>query len=124
MTTQAQAIHRFMSGFDIPAYAATSVPSNVDYPYLTYELAIGSWGDGDVNMTVNVWYRTESESEPNAKAKQMADAIGLGGVMVASDDGGIWIKKGSPFCQTIEAGADDELVKRRYINLDLEFITI
>lgn len=122
MTTQAQAIHRFMSGFDIPAYASTAVPSDVDYPYLTYELVLGSWGDGDVNMTVNIWYRTESESEPNAKAKQIADVVGLGGVMVSSDNGGVWIKKGNPFCQTIEAGANDELVKRRYINLSLEFV--
>ena len=123
MATKAQALYKFFSGFGIPAYAATAVPSDVSYPFLTYELALGSWGDGDTNMTVNLWYRTEGEAAPNAKAEEISAALGIGGRMVACEGGGIWLKRGTPFCQAIDASAKDELVKRRYINIDAEFLT-
>lgn len=121
MTAEAM-IYTFLSGFNIPAYAATSVPDDVEFPYLTYELVMGDFVDGELAMAVNLWYRGDSEAEPNAKAREIAERITSGGRIIAFDGGAVWIKKGSPFCQSMGDTADDK-IKRRYINLTVEFIT-
>lgn len=122
MTPEA-AIYGFMSGFGIPAYAATSVPDDAEFPYLTYDLATGDFIDGEVSITVNLWYRGDSEAEPNAKAREIAERITSGGRIIAFTGGAVWIKKGSPFCQSMGDTADDK-IKRRYINLNLEYIAL
>lgn len=121
MTPEA-AVYGFMSGFGVPAYAATSVPDDAEFPYLTYELATGDFMDGEVSITVNLWYRGDSEAEPNTKAREIAERVTSGGRIIAFDGGAVWIKKGSPFCQSMGDTADDK-IKRRYINLTVEFIT-
>ena len=122
MTPEA-AIYGFMSGFGIPAYAATSVPDDAEFPYLTYDLATGDFMDGELAMAVNLWYRGDSEAEPNAKAREIAERITSGGRIIAFTCGAVWIKKGSPFCQSMGDTADDK-IKRRYINLNLEYIAL
>lgn len=121
MTPEA-AVYDFMSGFGIPAYAATSVPDDAEFPYLTYELATGDFMDGEVSIAVNLWYRGDSEAEPNTKAREIAERITSGGRIIAFDGGAVWIKKGSPFCQSMGDSTDDK-IKRRYVNLTAEFIT-
>ena len=123
MTPEA-AIYQFMSGFGVPAYPASSVPDDASFPYITYDLVIGEWEQGEVNMPVNVWYRTESESEPNAKVREMAQTIGYGGVTVWCDGGMLWFKKGSPWAQAVTVEGQDEMVKRRYVNINLEYLVI
>lgn len=120
MTPEAT-IYGFMSCFGIPAYAATSVPDDAEFPYITYELAIDDFWGGDVSLPMSIWYRGDSESEPNAKAREVSKTVGTGRMLVC-DGGGIWVKRGSPFCQSMGDVADDK-IKRRYINLTLEFIT-
>lgn len=121
MTPEA-AVYSFLSGFGIPAYAAASVPDRAEFPYITYDLVVGSWDSFEVNMPVNVWYRTESEAEPNAKVRQMSEAIGLSGVTVPCDGGMLWFKKGSPWAQAVTIEGEDEKVKRRYVNINIEYL--
>lgn len=123
MTPEA-AIYQFFNGFEIPAYASSSVPSNAPFPYITYELVMGSWGDIEANMPVNVWYRTDSESLPNAKVRELSKAIGLGGVTLPCDGGNIWLKRGSPWSQAVTVEGEDEHIKRRYVNVNIEFLTV
>ena len=59
---------------------------------------------------------------PNAKAQEISDAIGMGGCMVAYDGGAMWIKRGSPWCQNI-ADESDRNIKRRYLNITVEFLS-
>lgn len=122
MTPEA-AIYQFMSGFGIPAYAATSTPSDAEFPYLTYDLVTGCWGDMEANMPVNIWYRTDSEALPNAKVRELKEAIGLGGVTVPCDGGMLWIKTGQPWAQAVQVEGDDK-IKRRYVNINIEYLTI
>ena len=49
-------------------------------------------------------------------------AIGLGGMQVICDDGVIWIKKGNPWCQSLQ-DSEDLRIKRRYLNITLEYNT-
>lgn len=121
MTPEA-AIYQFLSGFGIPAYAATATPSDAEFPYITYDLVLGEWLQTEVNMPVNVWYRTDSEAEPNAKVRQLSEAIGLGGVTVPCDGGMLWFKKGSPWAQAVRVEGEDDKVKRRYININIEYL--
>lgn len=119
MTPEA-AIYQFLSGFGIPAYASSSVPDQAEFPYITYDLVLGEWGEPEVNMPVNVWYRTESEAEPNAKVREIESAIGRGGKQLPCDGGTLWLKKGSPWAQSLSVEGEDEKVKRRYVNINIE----
>lgn len=122
MTSEA-AVYAFLSGFAIPAYASSSVPDQAAFPYLTYDLVLGEWNQGEVNMTVNVWYRTESEAVPNAKVREIGSAIGRSGVTVPCDGGLLWLKKGSPWAQAVVVDGEDEKVKRRLLNISVETMT-
>lgn len=122
MTPEA-AVYTFLSSFGIPAYAASSVPDQAAFPYITYDLVLGEWGQPEVNMPVNVWYRTDSEALPNAKVREISQAIGMGGVTLPCDGGMLWVKKGSPWAQAMTVEGEDEKVKRRYVNINIEFMT-
>ena len=64
--TPAAAVYDFMAGFGIPAYAATSVPDEAGFPYITYELAVDDFWGGEIALSMDIWYRGDSEAEPNA----------------------------------------------------------
>lgn len=118
--TPEQAIYQFFAGFGIPAYASTSVPDGAEFPYITYDLVTGDWWTNQTNITANVWYRGDSEAEPNAKAREIGKKIAAGKV-IACDGGGIVLYKGEPWCQSM--GDDqDAKIKRRYLNISVEYI--
>ena len=121
--TKAAALYQFFSGFGMPAYAASSVPEDVNFPYLTYELSTSAWDGGEVGLTVNLWFYTTSEAVPNAKAQELSDTIGYGGVTIPCDGGLIWLKRGSPWCQSLKADTARN-IKRRYINVTAEYLTL
>lgn len=120
--TKEAALQAFFEQF-LPSYAASAVPNDVEFPYLTYELVTGAWEEGEVGITVNLWYYTTSEAAPNAKAREMSAAIGMGGVQVLCDGGAIWLKRGSPWCQSLYDSTDTN-IKRRYINVTAEYLTV
>ena len=119
--TKDKALHAWFSQF-LPSYPASSVPKDTVFPWLTYELVTGAWGDGENSITVNLWYYTESEAIPNAMAQKIADVIGMGGVFVPYDGGAMWIKRGIPWSQSI-VDESDRNIKRRYINISVEYLS-
>lgn len=121
--TKGAALHEFFSSFGMDAYAASSVPDDVTFPYLTYELITDAWDGGEVGLTVNLWFYTESEAAPNAKAQEISETIGLGGKAIPCDGGFIWLKRGSPWCQSL-SDETSPTIKRRYINVSAEYMTI
>ena len=120
--TKGAALQAFFSQF-MDAYAVSAVPDDVTFPYLTYELITSAWDGGEVGLTVNLWFYTTSESVPNAKAQELSDAIGYGGVTLPCDGGFIWLKRGSPWCQNLKDDTDTN-IKRRYINVTAEYMTL
>ena len=120
--TKEEALQIFLEQF-LPAYAASAVPADVTFPYLTYELITSAWQEGEVGLTTNLWYYTTSEKLPNAKVREISLTIGNGGVLVPCDGGCIWIKRGSPWCQSLRDDTDPQ-IKRRYINLTAEYLTL
>ena len=121
--TKGAALHKFFSGFGMDAYAASSVPEDAVFPYLTHDIATDSFGGGEVSLTVNLWFYTQSEAIPNAKVQEIADAIGMGGLLIECDGGCIWLKRGAPFAQSLK---DDTApnIKRRYLNVTAEYLTM
>lgn len=119
-----EALYEFMSSFGIPAYVSTSVPPEAEYPYLTYEVVDGDLMSGEVPVAVNLWYYTESEAEPNQKVSEIAQAIGYGGKCLGYDEGFMWLKKGNPWAQSIPDDSGDIRIKRRYLNVDIEYIAM
>lgn len=120
--TKAEALYLFFSGFGIPAYASSSVPDDAVFPWLTYDLSTSAWDDGDVSLTVNLWYYTTSEATPNAKAQEISDSIGRGGATVLCDGGYIRLLRGNPFCQSLKDDSDS-MIKRRYMNITARYYT-
>ena len=93
--TKAAALHQFFSSFGMTAYTVTSVPEDAVFPYLTYELVVDAWDGGEV---------------------------GPGGKLLPCDGGYVWLKRGSPWCQSLRDEASDS-IKRRYLNVTAEFLT-
>lgn len=118
---KAAAIHQFWSGFGLTAYEENTVPSDAVFPYITYQLVTDAF-DNDVPMTASLWYRGESWTAINAKTEEISKKIGASGKKIAVDGGGIWIKRGQPFAQNMGDESDD-LIKRKYINISIVFIT-
>ena len=120
--TKGAALQSFFDGI-MTSYAASAVPDDATLPYLTYELITSAWDGGEVGLTVNLWFYTTSEAVPNAKAQELSDAIGYGGVTLPCDGGFIWLKRGSPWCQNLQDDTDPN-IKRRYINVTAEYMTL
>lgn len=119
MATKDAALHGFFSGFGLTAYVNTNVPEDAKFPYLTYTPVFDSWGN-QVSIGVNLWYNTTSETVPNSKAQEISDALP---VYVKCDGGAVLIDRGSPFCQSM-ADDSNQNIKRRYINMTAEYITL
>lgn len=113
------ALYQFFNKFGIPAYPETAVPDNAQMPYITYSYSETAFDAGDAYITVNVWFKAESELIPTTKAREIVDAVGYSGCIVKHDDGYIWLKQGTPLIQKI--ADEDNTVKRRLINLNAEF---
>lgn len=116
--TKDEALQSFFSGFGIPAYPEGSEPKNSKMPYLTYAASFDSWGY-PVSIPVNLWYRTESEAIPNAKAQEIADHLPS---FVPYTGGAILIDRGTPFSQSI-VNESNASIKRRYINITAEYLS-
>ncbi len=121
--TKEQALHQFFNQFGITGYRNTSVPDDVIFPFLTYDTPVSSFEEDPVSITLNLYYYTDSEADPDSKAEEIRQAIGLGGVLLNCDGGAIWLKWGVPWCQTL-VDETNRNIKRRYINITAEYFTL
>lgn len=121
--TKEQALYQFFNQFGIVGYRNTSVPDDVIFPFLTYDAPISSWEEDPTSITLNLYYYTDSEADPDAKAEEIRQAIGMGGVLLNCDGGAIWLKWGVPWCQSLVDDTNRN-IKRRYINITAEFFTL
>ena len=119
---KAQAIHRFWSGFGIPAYDEQTVPDNAKMPYITYRVVTDSIGNV-CNLTGSIWYRSTSWKEVSDKAAEVAKFVAQEGfTKLKLDDGYVWFTNGTPFAQRMSDPASD-MIRRIYLNIQAEFLT-
>lgn len=119
--TKEGALATFYNGFQIPAYEENTVPDNVQFPYITYNVATDSIG-ATTSLYCNLWYRSSSWVDCNQKAREIYSAVGSGGIIIHCDGGAIWLKADSPFAQNM-SDPDDDLIRRKYLRLIAEYIT-
>lgn len=119
--TKEAAIQRFFSQF-LPAYEENTVPDWAEMPYITYNLATGDILSGENPLSCSLWYKDNSWITINEKTREISEKIGLGGITLKCDGGVIWLKRGTPFAQSM-GDANDDKIRRKYINLTAEFIT-
>ena len=119
--TKAAAIYQFWSSFGLTAYEENTVPTDADFPYITYQLVTDSF-DREIPLTASIWYRSESWAGINAKTEEISQTISRGGKIIPCDGGVIWLKRGQPFAQSMGDESDD-LIKRKYLNITAEFMT-
>ena len=113
-----QALYNFWSGFTIPAYDENRVPEDAPFPRLTYETATDSFGN-DVPLTASLWYYSTSWVDITKKAQEISEAIGMGGKIIRTDNGALWLKRESPFAQRF--GDNNDSVRRIVLNVSAEF---
>ena len=121
--TKEQALYGFFNSFGIIGHRNTMVPDDVSLPYLTFDTPISSFDEDPVSITLNLYFYTDSEAVPDAKAEEIRQAIGPGGKLLRCDGGMIWLKWGSPWCQSLVDDTNPN-IKRRYINITAEYLTI
>ena len=118
------ALYEFWSSFGLPAYEENSVYSDGDvpaFPYITYEVQTDSFGSA-VYLTASLWYRSTTWEAAIKKKDEIAERIGMGGVMAQLSNGAVWIKRGSPFARCMGDGSDD-MIKRVVLNVAVEYFT-
>ena len=119
--TKAAAIYQFWNSFGLTAYEENTVPTDSDFPYITYQLATNSF-DHEIPLTASLWYRSETWTGINAKTEEISQKISRGGKIVPCDGGAIWLKRGQPFAQNMGDESDD-IIKRKYLNITVEYLT-
>lgn len=121
--TKAAALHAFFSQFSLNVWPENSVPTGDDapnYPYLTYQVVTGAEFD-KVLIAASLWYRETTWTRINAKTEEISRAIG-GAYTISCDDGGMILRRGTPFAQPIDEPSDD-LVKRKALNIEVTYCT-
>lgn len=116
--TAEQAIHAFWSGFSLTAYDENSVDEKAVLPYITYSLSYDTF-DNQVSMVANLWYQSTSWKAITNKMHEISEEITQGGKVLTTDNGYIWIKRGSPFGQRM--GDAENNIKRMLINVSAEY---
>lgn len=119
---KAQAIHRFWSGFGLPAYDENSVDDDAVMPYITYSVVTGDLEDV-VLLSASLWYRSTSWADITHKADEISQYITrMSPPAVKIDGGRAYFTKGLPFAQRMSEPNDDS-VRRIYLQVDAEFMT-
>lgn len=122
MNAQA-ALTSFWKGFSWDAFEENTVPENAfadRTKYITYS-AGQNYFDEPMMLTASLWQRSTSWTEIVDKMQEIAETIGIGGTMLKTDDGYLWIKRGTPFAQRMSD--EDPAVRRIYLNVEVEFFT-
>lgn len=115
-----QAIQSFWESFGIAAYDETTVPDDAKTPYITYEM-VSDFFDQPRQVSASIWYRSPSWKEITEKQKEIADKIGRGGIIISSEDGPIWIQRGTPWAQRM-AESSDSMIRRIVLAVNVEFL--
>lgn len=118
---KAQAVVSFwerVSGLTV--YDENSVPDGATIPYMTCEVATGSF-EREIPLTANLYYRGTSWLAISQKAEAISREIRRSGT-IKIDGGRFRVWEGdTPLCQRM---ADtDSAVKRIVINVMVEFMT-
>lgn len=115
MIQTAEALKSFFGGFGVPAYSETSVPDDIQLPYITYPMKEPEWNQ-PTTFYIVLWCRTKGYVTALTKADQILAAIG-DGVRIETGSGWVVIRPSTPLMQEMKDADND--TKALYINLQL-----
>lgn len=116
-----QAIVAFWNSFNIPAYDEQDVPNDAQKPYITYELAFGSF-ENEIALSAGIWYRSDNWQAISLKCEEISQRIHTMSP-IKIDGGYIRLWEGStPLFQRMADESDDKL-KRIVVNIMAEYMT-
>lgn len=116
-----QALNDFWNSFGLPAYDENTVPPDAPMPRITYNVVTDNL-EHIVSLYASIWYRSSSWKEITLKAAEIEKRLGEhGGVVIALDEGRMWIDRGQPFAQRMDD--TDDSIRRIYMNIQVEYLT-
>lgn len=113
-----QAIHEFWGSFGVPAYNEYSVPDTAELPYIVHSNGSDIFGN-EIPLVGEIFDESISWRKVTEIKDKVSKLLGWGGAVIKTDNGYIWIKRGSPFAQ--QMGDEDKSLKRIVINITVEF---
>ena len=117
--TKEAALTNFFESFASAAYEETNVPSDAEYPRITYSVSIGE-PMVETALYASVWYYSEAWVNCNAKVEEIRRRLGAGGILIPCDNGAIWLKRGSPFA--LNMPDENDMIRRKYLNIVAQYI--
>lgn len=121
MTGVIGALYSFFSGFGIDCYAEDTINKvGAQPPYISVQLIVPVWEE-TVGFYARLWYRADDMEGINAKAEEIARAIGAGACVPVEGGGVVWIYKDTTFAQHMTAA--DPALKCIYLRMKMQAIT-
>ena len=114
MTNTAEALYSFWSSFGLPAYTTTTVPDEINVPYITYSL-VESESLEPATHYAQIFYRSTSNVELMEKVDAIKAAIGTG-IRIQCEGGFVVLRPSTPYVQVVT----DEVPENRYAYITLQ----
>lgn len=112
-----QVLYDYLNSFGLIAYEQSAVPKEAIYPYMTYDFKLSDKFEQSA-ISFTLWYNDKSWANADIKSNEIFNKIGRGGVILQTNDGAMWVKRGTPFSAHIK----DDNLKVVLHNLTLEFL--
>ena len=114
-----QALTEYYSSFGMAAYPQESVEEDAEFPWITYNMNRGDFGE-ETALTLHTHHYTSSEAIPNAKADEIVKSM-RGGKMIHCDEGMMMIFPALP--EWLSApDQNDKNHKHRIINATIHWL--
>lgn len=117
-----QGLQSFWESFDIPAYDENTVPDGATLPYITYEAAIGSFGD-NVPLTASVWYYGTSWTDVSQKVDEISRALNGWKLVRLNEKQYIYLRKNTVGLFAQRMPDENSMVRRIRLSLSAEYFT-
>ena len=115
-----QAINKFWNQFGVKAYDETTVPDDVELPYITYSVSTSDF-DNMVVGSASIWDRSTSWNRVTEIEQSINNVMSKGGSMISYDGGGLWIVKGNPWSQRLSNDSNRD-IRRIVLSVTMEFM--
>lgn len=97
-----RALYSFFSGFGIPAYLESNIPSGASLPYLTYQpVTPGGWNE-TASFHARLWYPSKGGRAPILQTEDTISAALEDSTTLSCEGGAILLRKGSPWAQPLD----------------------
>lgn len=114
MTNTAEALYAFWHSFDLEAYTTTTIPDDVQTPYITYSLPESESLEPATHYA-QVFYRSTSNADLLAKVDAIKEAIG-DGIRLKCTGGYVVLRPATPYVQIM----NDQNPENRYAYINLQ----